>query len=65
MLGTWAAPNFMKQQAIIVQDSRERTGFNRLNNLLNDGWIVVQTCPMPSSSGSDWPTCLVILQKND
>lgn len=53
------------QKALIIDDTMS---LNRLNNLLEDDWKVVQTCPMPSSKGGETvtaerPTCLVIIQK--
>ena len=55
------------QKAIIVQYSPNQSlkiSSQELNDLLNDGWIVKQTCPMPSSTGdyAGAPTCLVILE---
>ena len=55
------------QKAIIVADNN--LGKERLNQLLEDGWKVVQMCPMTSSAAtnsidySHSPTCLVIVEK--
>jgi hypothetical protein len=60
------------QKAIIVKDSAEKIGFNKLNECLASGWKVVNSCAMPSSpAGSGTidgsipitPTCLVIIEK--
>ena len=37
-----------------------------LNDLLSQGWFIVQTCPMPSAAhkfGEIRPTCLIVLGK--
>jgi len=50
----------MQQKAIIVNC---KTLF-LLQELLDDGWTVVHTCPMPSSNCEEGrPTCLVVVQK--
>jgi len=61
----------MKQKAIILQSNRTDKALQELNDLLEQGWIFANSCPMPSSISSDnditqWigPTCLVILQKD-
>jgi len=59
------------QKSLIVRDDE-----TELNELLRDGWKVVNTCPMPSScaksaggyttvasSSHTVPTCLVIVEK--
>ncbi len=66
-----------KQISLIVRDqsySQVNQGNTELNNYLNQGFTVVQMCPMPSScfiigdyksdSIKFHPTCLVILEKN-
>jgi hypothetical protein len=54
----------MKNQAFIILTPLNQTD---LQDLLEKGWRVIQTCPMPSSStylGNDKaPTCLVVLEK--
>ena len=67
------------QKALIVTHLEDSV--DELNQMLGDGWIVTNTCPMPSSrsaygfgGSSCWttarnqanpPTCLVILSKSD
>jgi hypothetical protein len=52
------------QKSLIVNDSKS---VDELNKLLETGWRVVNTCPMPSSgsqysSDSQEPTCLIIIE---
>jgi len=50
--------------------SRDRD-LSKLQDLLDEGWTVINTCPMPSSSAKGegyetayfYPTCLVVLEK--
>ena len=56
------------QKAIVVSGYDDRTTV-ALNQLLDRGWCVVETCPMPCSNGgqtssSQYPTCLVIVEKD-
>ena len=53
----------MTQKAIIVSAENSAYGTTELNQLLDRGWRVVMTCPMPSAS-SCYPTCLVIVEKS-
>jgi hypothetical protein len=56
----------MKQKAIIV--TGETGGTSRLDEYLDHGWKVVNSCPMPSSPSTGGyksytaPTCLVIVE---
>jgi len=49
------------QKVIIV----DRDGLTTLNEWLKDGWKVVNTCPMPSGDTFAWPTCLVVVEKDE
>jgi hypothetical protein len=62
----------MKQQMALQVSQIEDVA--RLNRYLEDGWVVVQMCPMPSattlrgetvSTKVFSPTCLVIIQNNE
>ena len=59
------------QQAMIISSSEDMDEDTRkLNDVLIDGWKVINMCPMPSSHGGkidyyDLPTCLVIIEKPD
>jgi len=55
----------MKKQTFLILTPENRY---ELTHYLNEGWAVVNTCPMPSTSsfiGNDQkPTCLVVLEKD-
>ena len=56
------------QKSLIVRD--DSMSNNELNDYLEDGWRVYQTCAMPSSVASNIysairPTCLVIIEKDN
>lgn len=52
----------VKQRKSIIVDCNS---IHRLQTLLDDGYEVTHTCPMPSSrdDGFYQPTCLVIVEK--
>ena len=62
-----------KQKALIVTNKfDDEQCLEKINGYLDNGWTVVNTCPMPSSilpqgfrasNGEFCPTCLVIIEK--
>jgi hypothetical protein len=60
----------MKQRALIIKRETYGDNVNELNQLLSEGWYLIQMCPMPSAGAGEsmvimYPTCLVVLEKED
>lgn len=55
------------QKSLIIRDDNNELCVKELNGYLEEGWKVIETCPMPSSCtgmvGHYEPTCLVVLEK--